>query len=166
MHARILVDGEGLRDLEVVIVPHGGTARDVVIAVGKKTGISTEEGVLFIEDVDEPVDLDFVIENLKPHHVHHVHRARSIATSVFYQGLTKVKAFSPSTRVQVILEWAVGPEGFKIDPAIAPEMELTLHGQTVELSKQAHIGRYVQHPKNELALDLIRGIVPNGSEGM
>ena len=44
MHARILVDGEGLRDLEVVIVPHGGTARDVVIAVGKNRDIDGRGG--------------------------------------------------------------------------------------------------------------------------
>jgi hypothetical protein len=162
MNTQILVDGEGLRDLEVIIVPHGRTAREIVIAVGEKTGISAGETILFVEDFDEPVDLETAIENLKPQYVHHVHRVRSIQASVFYQGLMKEKAFSPSTRVQVVLEWAVGPEGFMIDPAIAPEMELALHGQTVELPKQAHIGRYVQHPKKELALDLIRGIVPNG----
>ena len=65
--------------------------------------------------------------------------------------------------MQRVLDWAFGPNGFKIDPVIAPEMELALHGKTTALPKDAHIGRYVRHPRHELEFDLIRGIVPNGA---
>ena len=164
MDFTIIVDGEGLADLEVVVVPSGATAREVVFAIAKKTGIAVEEAILFVEDCEEPLALDLEIERLKHSHVHHVHRARSIETTVYYQGQAKVKAFPPSARVQVVLEWAVGPEGFRIDPVIAPEMELALHGHTNELPRQAHIGRYARHPHRKLVLDLIRGVVPNGTE--
>ena len=165
MDTRIIVDGEGLTDVEVIIIPHGSTGREILLAVAMKTGIAAEETILFIEDSDEPLELDVVInEDLAANSVHHVHRARRVEVAVHYQGSTKMKAFSPSTRVQVVLEWAAGHEGFNIDPAIAPEMELALHGETKELPKQSHIGRYVRHPHHELVLDLIRGIVPNGSE--
>jgi hypothetical protein len=164
MDTRIIVDGEGLTEVEVIVVPHGSTGREIVLELAKKTGIEVEQAILFIEDGDEPLNLDLVITEEAARDVHHVHRARRIKVLVYYQNDAKEKAFPPSTRVQVVLDWAVGPEGFKIDPTIAPEMELALHGETTELRKQAHIGRYVRHPHHELALDLIRGIVPNGSQ--
>jgi hypothetical protein len=163
MDTSIIVDGEGLMDVEVIVVPQGSTGREVIVEVAKKTGIGVEEAILFIEDTDEPLNLDLVIREDLIGSVHHVHRAKRVEVKVHYQNGTKEKVFSPSTRVQKVLDWAVGPEGFKIDPAIAPEMELALHGQSVNLPKQAHIGRYVQHPQHDLVLDLIRGVVPNGS---
>jgi len=165
VEAEIVVDGEGLTNVEVIIVPEGSVRREIIIQVANKTGIATEEAILFIEDSDEPLELDVVInEDPNAGKVHHVHRARKIEVSVHYQGNIKIKSFPPSARIQVVLEWAVSSECFNIDHAIAPEMELALHGETKELPKQAHIGRYVQHPHNELNLDLIRGVVPNGCE--
>jgi len=163
MDTSIIVDGEGFTDVEVIVVPQGATGREILLGVAKKTGIEVEEAILFIEYRDEPLNLDIVIREDAARKVHHVHRARRIKVLVHYQNGTKEKVFPPSTRVQTVLDWAVGPEGFKIDPTIAPEMELALHSETTELQKQAHIGRYVRHPHHDLALDLIRGIVPNGS---
>jgi len=163
MDTSIIVDGEGLMDVEVVFVPQGGTRRDLVLEVAKKTGIGVEEAILFLEDTDEPLNPDLVIGEDSVGKVHHVHRARRIEVTVQYQNGAKEKPFSPSTRVQTVLDWAVGPEGFKIDPVIAPEMELALRGETAYLPKQAHIGRYERHPQHGLVLDLVRGVVPNGS---
>lgn len=163
MDIGIIVEGEGLAEVETVAIPQGSTARDIVVAVAAKAGFPAEQGFLFLEDSDEPVDLALLIveENVRGR-VHHVHRARQIEVTVFYKEHHKAKRFPPSARVQRVLDWAVGPDGFKIDPAIAPEMELALHEQTTALPKNAHIGRYVHHPHHVLALDLIRGIVPNG----
>ena len=74
------------------------------------------------------------------------------------------RRFRPAARVQRVLDWAVGPDGFKgIDPPIVPEMELALHGTTTALPKNAHIGRFVRHHEPCLKLDLIRGVIPNGA---
>jgi hypothetical protein len=163
MDIEIMVEGEGLAEIETIRIPIGSTAREIVAAVAAKGGYATEEAILFIEDCEEPVDLAIlVVEEDVSSKVHHVHRARTIEVTVFYQGRQLEKRFAPSTRVQRVLDWAVGPEGFKIDPAIAPEMELSLHGTAAVLPKNAHIGRYIRHPHHELHLDLIRGIVPNG----
>lgn len=164
MDIEIVVEGEGLAEVEVIRIPEGSVAREIVAAVALKCGFPTEEGHLFLEDVEEPLDLAAVITNEKTiGRVHHVHRVRQIAVTVFYQALHAEKRFSPSARVQRVLDWAVGPEGFKVDPAIAPEMELALHGQATSLPKNAHIGRYVRHPHHQLAFDLVRGVVPNGA---
>ena len=160
----ILVEGEGLAEVEAIRIPVGSAASEIVAAVAVKGGFPVEGAILFIEDCDEPIDLAIVVVNEEASgKVHHVHRARKIEVEVFYQGRRIEKQFAPSARIQRVLDWAAGSTGFRIDPAIAPEMELALHGQTKALPKSAHIGRYVRHPHCELAFDLIRGIVPNGA---
>jgi hypothetical protein len=160
----VMVEGEGLLDIETIRLQEGSTGREIVAAVAVKGGFPIDDALLFVEDAEEPIDLAIVIaeENVGGK-VHHVHRVRKIEVAVFYQGRHIEKAFPPSARIQRVLDWAVGPSGFKIDRVIAPEMELALHGQTTALPKNAHIGRYIKHPCHELAFDLIRGVVPNGT---
>jgi hypothetical protein len=160
----VMVEGEGLLDIETIRLQEGSTGREIVTAVALKSGFPAEEAILLVEDSDELLDLTVVLtEATLGGKVHHVHRARQIAVTIFYNGSEKEKRFSPSARVQRVLDWAVSKEGFNIDPVIAPEMELAIHDQTTALPKSAHIGRYVHHPHHCLALDLIRGTVPNGS---
>jgi hypothetical protein len=159
-----MVEGEGLGEVDVVRIPEGSPAREIVLAVASRVGFPAEEALLFVEDCQEPVDLTvLVVEEGVSGKVHHVHRARNIEVALFYQGRQIEKRFAPSTRVQRVLDWAVSPAGFNIDAAIAPEMELALHGDTTALPKNAHLGRYVRHPGHELTFDLIRGVVPNGA---
>jgi hypothetical protein len=160
----VMVEGEGLADLEIIQLSQGSTAREIVAAVALKGGFPGEEAILLIEDSDEPVDLAIVLtEDAIGGKVHHVHRTRKVAATVFYNRREKEKDFSPSARIQRVLDWAVSKDCFNIDPVIAPDMELALHDQTTALPKNAHVGRYVHHPHHCLALDLIRGKVPNGS---
>jgi len=163
MDIELLVEGEGLAEVETIRVSEGSPVREIVVAVAAKGHFAAEEASLFIEDSEEPIDLARVVERNMGDKVHHVHRVHRIEVRVFYQGRQIDRRFAPSTRVQRVLDWAIGDHGFGIDPVIAPEMELALHGQTTALPKNAHIGRYVRHPHHELSLDLIRGIVPNGA---
>jgi hypothetical protein len=164
MEIEVILEGEGLADVEAIRIPEGSLAQEIVAAVARKGGFPAAEGVLFVEDGEEPLDLAVVMTTEQVSgKVHHVHRVRKIEVGVFYQGQRKEKKFPPSARVQRVLDWAVGKDGFNIDPAIAPEMELAIHGQTKALPKNAHIGRYIRHPHCALDFDLIRGVVPNGA---
>lgn len=165
MTLEIAVEGEGLAEVEIIRLPEGGTGKEIVIAVAGRGGYPAEEGLLFLEDRPEPLDLALVlVETEVAGKVHHVHRARQLEVGVFYKGEEKNNVFPPSARVQRVLDWAIGKDGFNIDKTIAPEMELALHGTETALPKNAHIGRYVRHPHHTLKLDLIRGVVPNGED--
>ena len=163
MLIEIDVEGEGLDETVLIQVEEGSPRAAIVADVSLKNGVAKEELLLFAEDREEVLDLDILLTEADAGVVHHVHRARQIRVTVDYNGLQAVKDFPPSARVQRVLEWAIKVKEFKIDPTIAPEMELALHGGTAELPKQAHIGRYVKHPHHKLELDLIRGIIPNGA---
>lgn len=158
----VMVEGEGLAEVEIVRVRQGSVVGEIVAAIAAKSGFAVAEGLLFVEDEEEPLDLALVVVKEMSRKVHHVHRARQIEVAVYYKDQREDRRFSPSARVQRVLDWVNGPDGFKIDSAIAPEMELALHGQTAVLPKNAHIGRFVAHPHHAVEFDLVRGVVPNG----
>ena len=163
MQIEIIVEGEGLLDIEAIRLPSGANGKELIAAVAKRGGFPADDAFLFLEGADEPLDASlFVVDERTSRAIHHVHRARQVEVTVSYKDLSKAKFFRPGARVQDVLDWAVGSHGFNIDPAIAPEMELALNGQTTALPKSAHIGRFVHHPHDCLGLDLIRGVVPNG----
>lgn len=158
----LLAEGEGLADVEVIRLAPGSVVREIIVAVAAKGGFSPDEAFVFLEDGDEPLDVAAIILEEHAHRIHHVHRRPRVDVRVFYKNDTILRPFRPSARIQRVLDWAVGSEGFKIDPPLRPEMELAIHGTTTELPKSAHLGRYVRHDQPCLELDLIRGVIPNG----
>ncbi len=159
----LLMEGEGLADVEVIRLAPGSTAREIVVAAAAKGGFDPEEAVLFVEDGEEPIELVTVILEEHRGRVHHVHRLHHVEAEVFYKDGKIERRFRPSARIHRVLDWAVGPEGFKIDPPLRPEMELALHGTTTALPKNAHIGRFARRDQPRVKFDLIRGIIPNGA---
>ncbi len=110
MDIEVIVEGEGVADVETIRIPHGSAAREIVVGVAAKGRFPAEEGILFLEDSAEPLDLAVrVIEEAVSGKVHRVHRAREIEATVFYMGLQKPHRFPPSTRIQRVLDWTVGP---------------------------------------------------------
>ena len=65
MDIEIIVEGEGLADVETIRIPEGSTAREIVAAVALQGGFPTEEGNLFEEDGEEPMDLAAVVAEEK-----------------------------------------------------------------------------------------------------
>jgi hypothetical protein len=56
----VMVEGEGLLDIEAIRLQEGNTGREIVAAVAVKAGFPVAEGLLFLEDVEEPIDLAIV----------------------------------------------------------------------------------------------------------
>lgn len=97
----ILVEGEGLAEIEAIRIPRGSSASAIIVAVATKGAFPTEEAVLFLEDSDVPVDPSVrIIEEEVAGKVHHVHRACKVEVGVYYQAQKITRHFPPSTRVQ------------------------------------------------------------------
>jgi hypothetical protein len=164
VNIEIMSEGEGLKDIEVFQVPAGAAASELIRLVAERGGFPAEEAILFIEGSPEPLEIvGLIIDERFHHRAHHVHRAPRLDVHVAYQNKQIVHHYSPATTVQTVLDWSIGNHGFKIDPAIAPEMELALEGNETALPRQAHLGRFVHHPWHALHFDLIRGVIPNGA---
>lgn len=163
MTIEVLSEGEGLKDVELFHLSRGAPAVELVRLVAARGGFAVDEAFLFLEGADDPIEVSgVVIDERFQGRPYHVHRARGLLVHVNYQNLPKEHRYSPATTVQQVLDWATGPNGFKIDRAIAPEMELALEGSEVPLPRSAHLGRFAHHPSQDLRFDLIRGIIPNG----
>lgn len=162
MVMEILVDGEGFTDVEIIEVEENAPMLRIVEIVAARTGEDPALLTLFIENVDEPCDLGQPVPAHHRKHVHHVHRHKRIEVTVDYAGSSIEQVSPPSTTVKSILDWAIGAEGFRIDPSYAAEMQLGLPGSKTPLPDMAHIGRFVHGHEHKLVLALMRGVIPNG----
>jgi hypothetical protein len=160
----LLTDGEGFKDVELIRVSPGTSALSVVHDIALKSGFGADEVYLFVEDEDLPIEIKgLLVDESFRGRLHHIHRALHVEALIFYKERHVKRRFSPATRLQRILDWAVSPSELNIDPLIAPEMELAIPGIETPLPKTSHLGRYVHHPCGEVKFDLIRGIIPNGA---
>lgn len=162
MVMEILVDGEGFTDVELIEIEEDAPALRIAEIVAERNGVDATQFHVFVEDIEEPCDPTQPV----PHHhrkrVHHVHRHAHIEVTVDYGGDTIERAYPPSATVKSVLKWAIGPDGFKIEPSYAAEMQLGLPGSPAPLPDMAHIGRFVKGHEHKLVLTLMRGVIPNG----
>ncbi len=162
MQIDVLVDGEGLPEIEVIQISEDAPLAQAVEAIAERMGGEPSAYLVFVENEDEPCDTSLPVPAHQRRRVHHVHHHRRIDVKVGYAGEEAKRAFSPSTTIRRVLDWAIGPDGFKIDPAFAAEMRLALPGAQDPLPNSAHIGCFAKEHGNELELALLRGVIPNG----
>jgi hypothetical protein len=125
---------------------------DAITAAGGLKANPDETFLLFLEDVDEPLEHHRKLCECEIRHRHHVHChcCHRIKVSVFYNE-EKHASFPPSTTVKRVLKWAI--KEFKLTPADAADKILVLKGSAKdELPLDAHIGSFA-HP-HECAVNL------------
>jgi hypothetical protein len=111
--------------------------------------------VLWAEDHDEPLDTGATVSSLGAGAAAHVHKGNGLITvTVSYNGHQLSHSFGPGSTIERVLAWAVGSDGFKVDPATAHDLVLRLPGQPEDLDPSTHIGTLAPNG-GELALDLL-----------
>ncbi len=167
----VIVSGEPGHGLVDVVVPYGASVRVLVEVMATRGGHVGEEAFVFVDDADEPLALEVVVDEAHPHRRrHHVHRRREVEVIVNYGGGRAYARFSPATRVERVLRWAVAqfPE---IDATLASELELKVaddgsgvpEDQRPELPVADNVGQHVPHGEGRIELDLTRGVIANGA---
>jgi hypothetical protein len=90
--------------------------------------------------------------------LHVARRGATIAVTIEYNGRTITHTFRPSTTIEKIIRWAIGPDGFALEGG-ADDYQLKLDGNV--LSPGTHLGQ-VPHPHHKAKLDLVFKIKPQG----
>jgi len=164
-------DGGPRQEMVRIPVKIGHERHFVELELGKNTtailefmadkhGCSVEELILTRDGEAEPLATVIVIDEAYPHgHQHHVHFKGLVKVTVNYQ-TAKTHEFKCNSMVEDVLEWAI--RKFEIDPSLASEFDLALHGTKEALPPDEHIG-HLAGRHDELAFDLIRGDISNGS---
>jgi len=151
----------GLADERNVEIELGRSVATILDIVATERGCQIEELVLVREGEDDPLSalilIDAEYQHRRRHHVHHV---GEVTVKVYYQAGEYSRGFKRSITVEEVLTWAV--KVFNIDPGMATEFELARHGEKEELPGTEHIGHLAGH-RHELALDLVRGDIANGT---
>src|ERR1700761_7370798 len=131
-------------DPKLIKLSQDATITEVIGIVVAGSGGKVEEVIIVLtENCDEPLERHRKLSECEVRHRHHlhIHRCKKVEVRAFYNGHHQ-KAFSPSTTVQRVFDWAV--KAFKLTPADAADKILVLKGHdTTELPFDAHIGSFV-----------------------
>jgi len=120
-------------------------------------GVDGGDARIWAEDADEPLAIDAKVEVLADRDVAAVHVGKGqITVTVTYNGQTKSDSFGPGTKIDKVLDWAVGTGGFDIPEGDRDDMVLREHGSPKDLDPDTHIGTLADKG-DTLALDLVPG---------
>lgn len=102
-----------------------------------------EETLLFLDNHDEPLELNQRLCDAGVGHRHllHCHCCRRVEVKVHYNGAAKERAFAPSARVSRVLKWAASAFGLACADAQGLELRLQCDANQ-PLPTDSHIGCY------------------------
>jgi hypothetical protein len=103
--------------------------------------VGGEDGILLLEDADDPLDLAQTFEEARvPDKAHLFYgRRHRIVAAVRFNGETITREFQTSTRVDRVFRWAVGNHGFDLSRPDIADHTLLLPDGTVPAS-DVHLG--------------------------
>ena len=151
----------GYAEERVVELEPGSSVTRILEIVAADRDCTVEDLVVLREGERELLTSDLVVDAKYPCECrHHVHYPGEVTVTVYYQAGHQERRFKPFEAVKDVLAWAI--EVFRIDATMATEFELTRRGQKEELPEPEHIG-HLAGKDCKLALDLVRGVIANGS---
>jgi hypothetical protein len=150
----IWVEGAGMTEAVKISVKPDAPLKEVIGSVARIGKFPPQNAFIFLENESKPLNQNLPLDATPPRHmVHHVHTQMEIAVTAFFNGLEHKMHFSPATTIKKVAAWASYQYGiFDHD---ATEVYLAIHGYSAPLTGAAHIGRFVEHDKNYLELDVL-----------
>jgi hypothetical protein len=117
---------------------------------------SDPESRIWLEEVDEEVDLDITLEAAGIRHHHHVHRGRChrVEVTIRFNG-NFTRSYGPATTIKTVETWAFGPEVANFSKEQAAEHVLAEPGADHFLEDGVHIGSLVKPDSCAVTLDLL-----------
>jgi hypothetical protein len=114
------------------------------------------DGGVWIEEVDEEIDLDLTLEVAGIHHRRHVHRGRCrhVKVIVRWNGHHE-HSFGPSRTIKTVEKWAFGPEVANFSKEQAAKHVLAVPGADHFLDPGVHIGSLTNPGECSVTLDLL-----------
>lgn len=144
-HIQIYVHTQN-EDLKLIEVPENAFLDDLLKAVNQI------ECLVFLEDAEEPLSNKRLTEHGITHKAHvHISKCRRVHVEVYFNGSAAKKEFSPSAKVEHILNWALREFGLKGADAEDKVLRLGSDNGRV-LSSDEHIGSFARDCKTKLYL--------------
>jgi hypothetical protein len=140
----------GNEDPEIIEIEATALVRELLVE-------SDPDGKIWIEEVDEAIDLDITLEAAGIRHHHHVHRGRChrVEVVVRFNGSNYEHTYGPGTTIKTVQKWAFGPKVADLSPEQAAKHVLAIPGADHFLEDGVHIGSLVTPGSCEVVLDLL-----------
>lgn len=155
----VLLQAHGLADITVLSVKPTATLAEVVSNIS----VSHKDRLLFLEDVDGPVDNHAVVEELLPIAVDdtaigplrlHLARCRHVDVVVRFNGEKVERLFTPSATIERVRRWAA-LRAFQLPPRDAAEHVLQIQGSTDRPDRDVHVGTLTTGHACQVIFDLV-----------
>ena len=158
-HIELFLQGEGIHKITLVKVHLKDIVADIV-KVGYEHGLRIPEDsevFIFVENTDEPLELDVKIDEagLSPRSRVHIHRCKEVEVTVNYRRDQKKDSFPPSATVDWVKEWAVGKDQYDMSSVDAAEHVLKVCNSGDQPDEDVHIGALAKFPDGTLCFDLV-----------
>ncbi len=135
--------------MKIEIFLHRRAERIDVITVDSATAVTDlalgwvgAEALVWLEDAEKCLDPELTLEvaGVSAHCHLHVSTCRGVAVKVRYNGALVERSVPPAMTVGAVLNWAAGPDGFKLTDAEIAKHELAICGTETGLDQAKHIG--------------------------
>lgn len=155
-HIDILLQGEAIRDIQVISLPRGSALALVLAEAEKLRGPINCDGefLIFIQEEDKPLKPHLPLPTPKPGVplCLHVHRCVKVKVEVTFNGKTKEVVLAPSRTVGATKTYTA-IKLFGMDAHDAGEHVLQIAGTDVRPDTDIHIGSLAKHCA--VAFDLV-----------
>ncbi len=115
------------------------------------------EGHVWIQEVDEEIDLNITLEAAGIRHHHHLYRGHChrVEVVVRWNGTDYEHTYGPATTIKTVEKWGFGPEVADFSPEQAAKHALALPGADHFLPVAVHVGSLVTPGTCKVVLDLL-----------
>lgn len=144
---------QGSEDPELIEIEATASVRELLAGSDDGDG----DGLIWVDEHDDPVELDITLEAAGIGHRHHVHRGRcrTVEVRVRFNSETDEREFRPAATIARVFAWATGPKGFDLPAEQIPKHVLAVPGADHFLDANVHIGSLVARGRCEVILDLL-----------
>lgn len=159
----LFCQGEGVGEIVHIELGLDATFADLKARLIEKYGIA-DDGLIFIEDRDKPIDECILVKDLAtPTGMKvHIHRCLQVKVTVMFNGKTVECHFPPSATVARVKRWAAEKE-FGMSEDEAGEHVLQIAGTHERPAPGTHVGALTDDKADFVAFDLVPDERVNGA---
>jgi hypothetical protein len=147
---KLYIHKRGIPEPELIEVEESITVEELIVRHGN------EGDRAWARDGDELIVTEIVVDIVEERSHIHVGPHAKIDVTVRYETGDKSKEYKPGTKVQTVLDWARGDDGFNVPPNQRGELGLFLPDSKEPLDPDEVIGVFAEHDHLRLTLAPIK----------
>lgn len=154
---KVFVQAGGVKQIKLHELDSSANVGSILQGLTADLGLPPGDYRLFHEGAEAPLAMDVSLSaaGITSRASVHVTQCKKVAVTVNFNGTSKVRDFGPGVPIHTVKAWAVGPQGFNLNPVDAADHVLQLTGTNERPDADVHIGSLAQEPGCTVSFDLV-----------